>query len=56
MIITIRNRWLLRAFWKRWHVPPYVTASHKLWLRWLFTKGVPVSRVNKQKPKESNDG
>lgn len=35
MIITIRNKWLIRIAWRRWDVPSDVTAGHGLWLMWL---------------------
>lgn len=42
MIFTIRSPWLLRLFgWKQHHpqcFPSYVTADHKLWLKWLLRR------------------
>jgi len=36
MIITIRNKWLLRLFWRRMDIPSYVTAHHRMWFSWLI--------------------
>ena len=37
MLLTVRNKFLLRYTWgKLGSYPTYVTASHKLWLRWFI--------------------
>jgi hypothetical protein len=42
MIFTVRKPWLLRIFgWNIIHpqqAPEYVTADHKLWLKWLLRR------------------